>query len=61
MIEENTELLKALAREHQVPMELAETMAVLMDKYADTSPWGSKAGLRGDLEKVIEAALKNNW
>ncbi|TAN51875.1 MAG: hypothetical protein EPN21_05470 [Methylococcaceae bacterium] len=60
MIDENVELLKTLAKEHQVPEELAQAMAVLMGKYTDTSPWGSKADLRSDLEKVIEAALKHN-
>lgn len=59
MIEENTRLLKALAQEHDVPEELAEAMAALMAKYTDLSPWGSKAALRQDLEKVIDAAFRN--
>lgn len=59
MIEENAQLLNALAQEHDVPEELAEAMSALMDRYTDLSPWGSKAALRQDLEKVIDAAFRN--
>lgn len=56
---QSTELLKSLAKEHQVPLEIAEQMAALMQQYPDLSIWGSESELTGKLEKVLESAFKN--
>ncbi|MDX8128724.1 DNA modification system-associated small protein [Methylomonas sp. OY6] len=56
---QSTELLKSLAKEHQVPLEIAEQMAVLMQQYPDLSIWGSESELTGKLERVLEYAFKN--
>jgi hypothetical protein len=58
-INEAADLLKSLAAEHQVPLEIAEQMAVLMQKYPDLSLWGSKPELINQLEKVVESAFIN--
>lgn len=58
-INKPAELLKSLAKQHQVPIEIAEDMATLMHKYPDLSLWGSKAELVGQLEKVIDSAFRN--
>jgi len=54
------ELLSSLAAAHQVPQEVAEQMAVLMQKYPDLSLWGSKQELTDNLEKVVNSAFMNN-
>lgn len=61
MNETHKEWLKELAPEHGVPMELAESMASLMEQYPDLSQWGSKANLKQDLIKLIESAIRNKW
>ncbi|MGZ0019795.1 DNA modification system-associated small protein [Nitrosomonas sp. wSCUT-2] len=53
------ELLKSLAKEHQVPIEIAEQMAHLMARYPDLSLTGSRAELIDELEKILESAFKN--
>lgn len=53
------ELLESLAKEHQVPIEIAEQMAHLMSRYPDLSLIGSRAELIAELEKVLESAFKN--
>ncbi|QPK62377.1 hypothetical protein IVG45_16170 [Methylomonas sp. LL1] len=58
-LNQSTELLKSLAKEHQVPLGIAEDMAVLMQKYPDLSLWGSKTELTGELKKVLESAFRN--
>ncbi len=58
---EAAELLKSLAAKHDVPLEIAEKMAVLMQQYPDLSLWGSKPELIGKLEIVMEAAFTNKW
>jgi|GEM_PF-2147593 len=60
MKQEHKEWFLSLAHENGVPTELAEDMAALMDQYPDLSQWGSKAGLRRDLEKIIQSAFRNN-
>lgn len=55
----SAELLKSLAKEHQVPMEIAEQMAFLMQQYPDLSFWGSRSELTGKLEKILESAFMN--
>ena len=52
-------MLKSLAKEHQVPDEIAEQMIVLMERYPDLSIWGSKTDLTNNLEKILESAFKN--
>jgi len=59
MNEESKELLTSLASAHNVPIELAEEMAVLMAKYPDLSQWGSRPELKRDLEKIINSAFTN--
>lgn len=56
---QSAELLKSLAKEHHVPLEIAQQMVVLMEKYPDLTPWGSKSELIGQLEKVLESAFNN--
>ncbi|AEF98659.1 DNA modification system-associated small protein [Methylomonas methanica] len=58
-LNQQTELLKSLAKQQQVPVEIAEQMAVLMQQYPDLSLWGSKSELTGKLEKVMESAFRN--
>lgn len=58
-LNQHAELLKSLAKQHQVPLEIAEQMAVLMQQYPDLSLWGSKSDLTGKLEKVMESAFRN--
>jgi len=58
-INDSADLLKSLAAEHQVPLEIAEQMIVLMQKYPDLSIWGSKPELMSQLEKVLKSALDN--
>lgn len=53
------ELLESLAKEHRVPMEIAEQMAHLMARYPDLSLTGSRAELIDELEKVLESAFRN--
>ena len=53
------ELFKSLAKEHQVPIEIAEQMAHLMARYPDLSLTGSRAELIDELEKILESAFKN--
>lgn len=53
------QLLSSLAEAHQVPLEVAEQMAVLMQKYPDLSIWGSKQELSDNLEKVVNSAFMN--
>jgi len=52
--------LKTLAEEHQIPAEIAQQMALLMQKYPDLSLWGSRKELTDNLEKVVESAFMNN-
>lgn len=56
---ESAELLKSLAGEYQVSVEIAEQMILLMAQYPDLSLWGSRTELTGELEKVLESAFKN--
>lgn len=58
-VNESVELLKSLAAEHRVPLEIAEQMAVLMQQYPDLSLWGSKPDLISQLEKILESAFNN--
>ena len=58
-LNQSAELLKSLAKEHQVPVEIAEDMIVLMQKYPDLSLWGSKSELTSQLEKVMDSAFRN--
>jgi len=60
MKREHKEWFLSLAHDHEVPTELAEQMAALMEQYPDLSQWGSKAGLKGDLKKIVESAFTNN-
>jgi len=59
-LSQQAELLKSLAKQQQVPLEIAEQMAVLMQQYPDLSLWGSKSELTGKLEKIMESAIRNN-
>jgi hypothetical protein len=59
MNEEYKELLKLVAIQQGLPIDLAEDMASLMEQYPDLSQWGSKSNLIQDLRKIIESALKN--
>lgn len=56
---EYTELLLSLAKEHDVPNELAESLSELMQKYPDLSQWGSHAELKRKLEMLTESAFKD--
>lgn len=56
---EYTELLLSLAKEHDVPNELAESLSELMQKYPDLSQWGSQAELRNKLKMLTESAFKD--
>lgn len=58
-LNQQTELLTNLAKQHQVPVEIAQDMAVLMQQYPDLSLWGSKSELTNKLEKILDAAIKN--
>jgi len=58
-LSQQIELLKSLAKQQQVPVEIAEDMAVLMQQYPDLSLWGSRSELIGKLEKVMESAFRN--
>jgi len=59
MNEEHKVMLRNLASSYGIPVELADDMAALMAKYPDLSQWGSQAGLRSDLEKIVESAFTN--
>lgn len=56
---EYTELLLSLAKEYDVPNELAESLSELMQKYPDLSQWGSHAELKRTLEMLTESAFKD--
>ncbi|MCF7964312.1 MAG: hypothetical protein K9L79_02100 [Methylobacter tundripaludum] len=56
---EYTELLLSLAKEHDVPDELANSLSELMQKYPDLSQWGSQAELRNKLKMLTESAFKD--
>lgn len=58
-LNQQTELLKSLAKQHQVPLEIAEQMAVLMQQYPDLSLWGREPDLINALEKVLESAFRD--
>jgi hypothetical protein len=58
-LNESTELLKSLAKGHQVPLEIAEQMALLMEQYPDLSLWGSKPELIEKLGTVVDSAFSN--
>lgn len=55
----SADLLQSLAKEHQVPLEIANQMIFLMEKYPDLTPWGSKSELVDQLEKVLESAFND--
>lgn len=59
LLNQQTELLKSLAKQQQVPVEVAEQLAVLMQQYPDLSLWGSKSELTGKLDKIMESAFRN--
>ncbi|MGY6274087.1 DNA modification system-associated small protein [Methylomonas sp. MgM2] len=59
VLNQQTELLKSLAKQQQMPLEIAEQMAVLMQQYPDLSLWGSKSELTGKLEKIMDSAFRN--
>lgn len=56
---EYTELLLSLAKEHDIPDELANSLSELMQKYPDLSQWGSQAELRNKLKMLTESAFKD--
>jgi hypothetical protein len=56
---EYKELLLALAKEHDVPDELADSLSELMQKYPDLSQWGSHAELKRQLKMLAESAFKD--
>ena len=56
---EYTELLLSLAKEHHIPAELAESLSELMKKYPDLSQWGSEAELKRKLKMLTESAFKD--
>jgi len=56
---EYTELLLSLAKEHHIPDELAKALSELMQKYPDLSQWGSHAELKRKLEMLTESAFKD--
>lgn len=56
---EYTELLMSLAKEHHIPDGLAESLSVLMLKYPDLSQRGSHADLKRDLEMLTKSAFKD--
>lgn len=58
-LSQQAELLKLLANQQQVPLQIAEQMAILMQQYPDLSLWGSKSELIGKLEKIMESAFRN--
>lgn len=58
-VNESAELLKSLAASHQVPLEIAEQMALLMQQYPDLSLSGSKGELTDKLKKILEYAFRN--
>jgi len=51
---EYTELLLSLAKEHDIPDELANSLSELMQKYPDLSQWGSHAELKRQLKMLTE-------
>lgn len=56
---EYTELLLSLAKEHHIPDELAESLSELMQKYPDLSQRGSRAELKRNLEMLTKSAFKD--
>jgi hypothetical protein len=58
-INQSTDLLQSLAKEHHVPLEIAKQMVVLMEKYPDLTPWGSKSELITQLEKIVDSAFND--
>ncbi|MFA5016499.1 MAG: DNA modification system-associated small protein [Methylovulum sp.] len=54
---EYTELLLSLAKEHHIHDELAESLSKLMQQYPDLSQWGSHTELKHKLKMLTESAF----
>jgi len=60
-LNQHAELLKSLAKDHQVPLEIAEQMAILMEQYPDLSLWGSKSELTDKLKRILERVVESSF
>ncbi len=56
---EYTELLLSLAKEHHIHDELAESLSELMQKYPDLSQADSHSELKCKLEMLTKSAIKD--
>jgi hypothetical protein len=60
-LNQSAELLKSLAKDHQIPLEIAEQMAILMEQYPDLSLWGSKSELTDKLKRILESVVESSF